>query len=1323
MASLEAEEGSTDSFIRRMSPGFGIARNGQLNPCDDVVHSYEGTTARAFGDEPHYRMVYEANFHSAPFEEQCQDWTKPCIDVSMCRQINSGDLNVSEQLRQICAGEEYLDYYELAPSLDLFLVDKYGTIISKLTDDVTEENSNESTQYSGEVAVSCQNLKDKPVPFMKLIFSQKCEHGLCLHEQLMNAVSRRDPGQSQKISLKEMGEEYHGFFGGASFPQRFHTEIVFHGHKVNLTEEERLKTVQEAIDRNIFPTNGSHLYMLMTLGDRYADGSKKRLHQLTDDSNPNIVSRLWPSYVGTINYLLDQVIYTAITKDNQRQLRALDICSKKDILISTGRTGATNMMGVTNSNGTRILFVSDRDQTGASKGGLSIFIADLNLDGKSQAQAQSQMMRDKYFWEVEEESLTAKPKTKTPVGTEKVEVLYNFEEQFFENVKQLTFGGIHSRPHFSTDGKKITFQAKGDSYGTDCEQVYEMDLTAKGSNGRHPIRRLSTGFGRAHPSGYYRSISEMGKVQSEITVKDQYRLISSDFLSTEIDWTRSLQEVNPTYTLNSVGYKQDMLCRPKICAQPLTNPTLKELCDAGVVWEIYPQTKLYRVDQYTSLSKMEFKTKQFKNKKCPAPKDNSTALYESEGAFAYSFESVAYTRKECETCQADIFCETLSENCENDRKWITDGFGFKGGAAFSSDDKWVAFHAILPKDEDDQNMFKRYMEHNLVFPYKNMEIYIVRLGNWAGPYLPRWSTKQVTNLGKVAWAPVFVPNDSRILFTSDFNSKDDKGQEMPLGRSDLFIIDIDGNDRKQVTHAPYKYSFDKDATMAYSPTAWPNTKLHTKLVWASTRGVGVTGKENDGSVNLFMADWIYEPKPNSNAEKKEKPVRRMPTKFDSQQNATHNLGQSIMHTNLVIFMSSRFAGVSVKINLASKGTLANPEVLMYRKTRQILPKMSIRSRIQPSSILMAKIGNQTAMQKLIERIGKEYEVFEYFYHHPPKHLENRDWEQMLNLRDTYERVHFWSFLSKKQYRREKDENRQNERSAWHRAYTEEQDKKHEAGGMGYARHLHWLYRSQYETRFADAGRSVSPYIVGDMPQLAFDMQYVLRARHIQKNIISNQLAYTIIENVQNFRRSFPVDIVNADVDSNPNMARFFGNIDLFKKTHPIERLVLPEIKADNPHQSTSDSDPTQQVVYISRYAREMLDGPLIHKAYVIPFTFDNQRETLEAPYTGRYRMMCLPLDKYLKVVSGTKYVPFVEILRIFGEVANGSTWCKAIANHVPVRKLIPPSERSPDMAGLYKTRMEKKNSELEMAQIILDSLGPEEGVEYITTNKRSRRRY
>ncbi|KAI1701352.1 hypothetical protein Ddc_17667 [Ditylenchus destructor] len=85
MASLEAKEGSTDSFIRRMSPGFGIARNGQLNPCDDVVHSYEGTTARDFGDEPHYQsispltkegttnrdfgdephylMVYEANFH------------------------------------------------------------------------------------------------------------------------------------------------------------------------------------------------------------------------------------------------------------------------------------------------------------------------------------------------------------------------------------------------------------------------------------------------------------------------------------------------------------------------------------------------------------------------------------------------------------------------------------------------------------------------------------------------------------------------------------------------------------------------------------------------------------------------------------------------------------------------------------------------------------------------------------------------------------------------------------------------------------------------------------------------------------------------------------------------------------------------------------------------------------------------------------------------------------------------------------------------------------------------------------------------------------
>lgn len=57
--------------------------------------------------------------------------------------------------------------------------------------------------------------------------------------------------------------------------------------------------------------------------------------------------------------------------------------------------------------------------------------------------------------------------------------------------------------------------------------------------------------------------------------------------------------------------------------------------------------------------------------------------------------------------------------------------------------------------------------------------------------------------------------------------------------------------------------------------------------------------------------------------------------------------------------------------------------------------------------------------------------------------------------------------------------------------------------------------------------------------------------------------------------------MNADVENDPNMADIFDRQDIYKRQDALEKLILPDITAHNPHQSTSNTDPTQQVVYIS----------------------------------------------------------------------------------------------------------------------------------------------
>lgn len=56
----------------------------------------------------------------------------------------------------------------------------------------------------------------------------------------------------------------------------------------------------------------------------------------------------------------------------------------------------------------------------------------------------------------------------------------------------------------------------------------------------------------------------------------------------------------------------------------------------------------------------------------------------------------------------------------------------------------------------------------------------------------------------------------------------------------------------------------------------------------------------------------------------------------------------------------------------------------------------------------------------------------------------------------------------------------------------------------------------------------------------------------------------------------------------------------------------------------------KEIIYISRYARDMLDGPLTHDAYIIPMTFDYQRQSLAAGRKANFRVMSLPFKKYVK---------------------------------------------------------------------------------------------
>lgn len=69
------------------------------------------------------------------------------------------------------------------------------------------------------------------------------------------------------------------------------------------------------------------------------------------------------------------------------------------------------------------------------------------------------------------------------------------DEVHFANVRQLTYGGDNAEAYWSFDGRSLVFQATNPGWGTECDQIYVMDL-ADGTPSATPPAPVSTGLGR-----------------------------------------------------------------------------------------------------------------------------------------------------------------------------------------------------------------------------------------------------------------------------------------------------------------------------------------------------------------------------------------------------------------------------------------------------------------------------------------------------------------------------------------------------------------------------------------------------------------------------------------------------------------------------------------------------------------------------------------------------------------------------------------------------------------------------------------------------------
>jgi TolB protein len=191
--------------------------------------------------------------------------------------------------------------------------------------------------------------------------------------------------------------------------------------------------------------------------------------------------------------------------------------------------------------------------------------------------------------------------------------------------------------------------------------------------------------------------------------------------------------------------------------------------------------------------------------------------YDAEATISPKGDKIVFTSSR----DGDLELYTMNLDGSNVRR-ITHDLGYDGGANFSYDGRHIVYRAYHPKDSSEIEEYKALLAEELVKPSK-MEIFICDAdGN---------NRRQLTNNGAANFAPVFHPDNRRIIFSS--NMKDPRGRLF-----DLFVMNVDGTGLEQITFGGFN-SFPMF------------TRDGRKLVFVSDRNA-----RERYEFNVFLADWI-----------------------------------------------------------------------------------------------------------------------------------------------------------------------------------------------------------------------------------------------------------------------------------------------------------------------------------------------------------------------------------------------------------------------------------------------------------------------------------
>uniref|UniRef100_A0A0N5C881 Peptidase_S9 domain-containing protein n=1 Tax=Strongyloides papillosus TaxID=174720 RepID=A0A0N5C881_STREA len=309
-------------------------------------------------------------------------------------------------------------------------------------------------------------------------------------------------------------------------------------------------------------------------------------------------------------------------------------------------------------------------------------------------------------------------------------------ENHLKNIKQLTFGGQNAEGYFVRDDSAFIFQAMGnENYKTECDQIYRYDIKGHLPSDESIPQKMSVGLGTTTCSFLFPSKKESIHAS----------------------------------TIRAVDFNGNLLngaCPPKKCksVDAKTDVVLKHLCNTSYVWDIFPNYDIYLVNEYGNFIKQL----------------TDTEGYDAEGTISPDGRLIVYTSM----ASGDLELWIMYSDGSGKRQ-LTNELGYDGGAFFSPDGTKIIFRASRPKSEEEIKKYKLLLSYGLVEPL-SMELFVINVDGT--------NLRQITKLGGSNWAPYYLTDNKRIIFSSNFNSS-----ATHFGEFHIYIINEDGTGLEQVS--------------------------------------------------------------------------------------------------------------------------------------------------------------------------------------------------------------------------------------------------------------------------------------------------------------------------------------------------------------------------------------------------------------------------------------------------------------------------------------------------------------------------------------------